>query len=134
MTFLKNGATISGERATYAESRVTMEYLDIVQTLCRTGLATGSPAVRQQVERLRDAIRDAEPRAATALTRMLNSASRAVELRPNRLIRAAQTIAGEALNENVILPVDRETSTPIAEVVMPDRMPPIVPVLHADLH
>lgn len=134
MTISNIYATRGGEDATYTETHVTMEYLDIVQTLCRTGLATGSPAVRQQVERLRDAIRDAEPRAASALARMLNSAGRTVELRPNRLIRAAQTIAGEALSENVILPVDRETSTPIAEVVMPDRMPPIAPVLHADLH
>ena len=96
-----------------------MEYMDIVQTLCRTGLATGSPAVRQQVERLRDALRDSEPRVVSSLTRMLNSSSKTIELRPNRLIRAAQSLPGEILKENVILPVDRETSVPIAEVIMP---------------
>src|SRR5271154_2275758 len=100
MTFRGNYTANSGEHATSNECDVTMEYLDIVQTLCRTGLATGSPAVRQQVERLRDVLRDAEPRMASALTRMLNSAGKTVELRPNRLTRAAQSIAGETLSES----------------------------------
>jgi hypothetical protein len=134
MTFIKNSAAESGKDATLTEAHATMEYMDIVQTLCRTGLATGSPAVRQQVERLRDALRDSEPRVVSSLTRMLNSSGKTIELRPNRLIRAAQSLPGEVLKENVILPVDRETSVPIAEVIMPDRMPAVAPVLHSELH
>ncbi len=63
MTFIQIDATGSGKGATRTESYVTMEYMDIVQTLCRTGLAAGSPAVRQQGERRRGGLRAGEPRA-----------------------------------------------------------------------
>jgi hypothetical protein len=106
-----------------------MEHLDIVQTLCRTGLATGAPAVRHQVERLRDALAASDPRVAASLTRMLNAAAKTVELRPNRLVRAAQAFGGETLTLNVPMPVDRETSTLLAEVVEAAQVPVRPPIL-----
>jgi hypothetical protein len=112
-----------GERALH------VEHLDIIQTLCRTGLATGSAAVRHQVERLRDALAASEPRTAAGLSRMLGSAAKTIEMRPNRLTRAALSLGGETLTPTVPMPVDRETSTPLAELVTPDQVPPVPPIL-----
>ncbi len=123
-------ASYVGILATFPLLYAEMDHFDIIQTLCRTGLATGSPAVRQQIERLRDALAVEGATEAAALSRLL-SGRRSAELRPNRLIRASESLVGETLGERTILPVDRETSTALAEVILADQLPldgPLLPV------
>lgn len=100
-----------------------MEHFSIVQALCRVAMADASPALRKQVERLRDVLaRDGETRQAAALTSLLNAAERMNEMAPTRLARSRAQIPGELLVPNTPLPVDRETSAPLAEILFPTEI------------
>ncbi len=97
-----------------------MEHFPIVQALCRVAMADASPALRKQVERLRDVLaKDGKTRQAAALTSLLNAAERTKEMAPTRLARSRTQIPGELLGPNTPLPVDRETSAPLAEILFP---------------
>lgn len=97
-----------------------MEHFPIIQALCRTAMADASPALRKQVERLRDALtRDGEAKQAAAMTRLLNAAERTRNIAPNQLVRSRTRISGEPLSRNTLPPVDRETSAPLAELLFP---------------
>ena len=97
-----------------------VDHFPIVQALCRAALASPSPAVRKQVERLRDALQgDDDGKSAGVLSSLLTSAERTVELAPSRIARSRAQFAGEALTRNTQVPVDRETSAALAEVIFP---------------
>jgi hypothetical protein len=60
-----------------------MDHFSIVQALCRAAIAGASPAVRKQIERLRDALaKDGDPKQSAALTSILTTADRTKERRP----------------------------------------------------
>lgn len=109
-----------------------MDSFPIVLALARAALAQPTPAVRKQIERLRDALGQVGDRkAAGALSSLLTAAERTVELAPTRLTRSRLPIPGEALTTNTQLPVDRESAAPLAEVVFPPDVSP-QPPLFAD--
>ena len=106
-----------------------MEHFSIVQAVCRSAMADPSPALRKQVERLRDALaREGEAKQAAALARLLRTADRTKEIAPTKLARSRAQIPGEALGPNSPLPVDRETSAPLAEVLFPADIPGDAPL------
>ena len=95
-----------------------MDHFPIIQALCRSAIADASPAVRKQVERLRDALKsDGESKQAASLSRILNSAERTKEFAPSRLARSRDQTQREELTPNTPIPVDRETSAPLAELL-----------------
>jgi hypothetical protein len=97
-----------------------MEHFSIIQALCRAAMADASPALRKQVERLRDALaKEGETKQAAALTSLLTAAERTKEMAPSRLARSRAQMPGETLSRNTPLPVDRETSAPLAELLFP---------------
>ena len=97
-----------------------MEHFAIVQALCRTALAEPSPALNKQVERLINVLaKDGEAKQAAALTNLLSAAERTKEMAPSRIVRSMAKAPGEALSRNTLLPVDRETSAPLAEILYP---------------
>lgn len=98
-------------------------YLSILRALARASLASPSPAVRRQVERLRDAFQgDGLKDEAARLTELLSGPAKVADLAPSRIVRSAAALqAGEQLTRNTPLPVDRETGTALAEVIFPDR-------------
>jgi len=97
-----------------------MDHFEIIQALCRSALADPSPAFRKQVERLRDALAAAsEAKQAAALTSLLTAAERTREMAPSQLARSRTLVAGETLGRNTPVPVDRETSASLAEIVFP---------------
>lgn len=97
-----------------------MEHLPIVQALCRAALAQATPAIRRQVERLRDALAEAgDSKAAAAISSVLTAAERTVDVVPSRIARGRVQVPGETLSRNTQLPVDRETSAALASVVFP---------------
>lgn len=97
-----------------------MDHFSIIQALCRSAIADASPAVRKQIERLRDTLReDGEGKQAASLTKLLTAAERTREVAPSQLARSRTQIPGETLNPNTPLPVDRETSAPLAELLFP---------------
>ncbi|HEY5339170.1 MAG TPA: hypothetical protein VIJ85_13265, partial [Rhizomicrobium sp.] len=78
-----------------------MEHFSIIQALCRAAIADASPALRKQIERLRDALaRDGDPKQSGALTSILTSAERTKELSPSRIERSKAQIVGETLTRN----------------------------------
>lgn len=98
-------------------------YLSVLRALARAALAAPSPAVRRQVERLRDAFQaDGLKDEAARLTELLSGPAKVAELAPSRIVRSAAALqAGEQLTRNTPLPVDRETGTALAEVIFADR-------------
>ena len=111
-----------------------MKHFPIVQSLCRTAMADASPAVRKQVERLRNALaNDGEGRQAASLSRLLNTAERTREVAPSRLVRSRAQVSGETLAPNTPLPVDRETSAPLVELLFPAELRNDPPVFNTSI-
>lgn len=109
-----------------------MEHFSIVQALCRAAMADASPAMRKQIERLRDALtKDGETKQSSALTSILTTADRTKELAPSRIERSKATVVGEILGRNTPLPVDRETSASLAEIIFPGDIEPSAPLFNA---
>lgn len=97
-----------------------MEHFTIIQALCRAAMADASPALRKQVERLRDALaKEGEQKQAATLAGILTTAERTKELAPSRIERSRAQISGEPLTRNTPVPVDRETSAPLADIIFP---------------
>ena len=103
-----------------------MDHFAIVQALCRTAMAVTpipSPAVRKQIERLRDALEATrESKQAGALSALLNAADQQHEVAPSRITQSRATVSGEALTHSSPPPVDRETAAPLAEIVQPGQL------------
>ncbi len=97
-----------------------MEHFSIIQALCRAAMAEPSPALRKQVERLRDALsKDGEEKQAASIGGILAAAERLKEMAPSRIERSRATLPGEVLGRNTPVPVDRETAAPLAEIIFP---------------
>lgn len=91
-----------------------------------------SPAIRRQVERLRDAlIKEGDARQAGALASLLTAAQRTKEMAPSRIARSRAHPPSEALSRNTPLPADRETAAPLAEVIFPDQIGSEPPVFNS---
>ncbi|ULO25552.1 ATP-binding protein [Methylocystis sp. SB2] len=87
-------------------------------------MSTPSPAARKQIERLRDALREAgDAKQAASLSALLTNADKAQEMAPSRLTRSRAMVPGETLTPNTPLPTDRETSTPLAQIIFPQQIP-----------
>ena len=109
-----------------------MDHFQIVQALCRAALADPSPALRKQVERLRDALaKDGESQQAGALASILTMADRTKELSPSRIERSKSPTPGEILGRNTPVPVDRETTAALAEIIFPTDIDPVAPLFDA---
>lgn len=106
-----------------------MEHFEIIQALCRAALANGGPAVRRQVERLRDALTTAGDTAGGAsIGGLLNAAERTKEVAPSRITTSRLPIGGEVLTPATAAPVDKETGAPLATIVFPNdvaQTPPL---------
>jgi ATPase family associated with various cellular activities (AAA) len=108
-----------------------MQHFSLVQALCRVAMSNPTPALRKQVERLRDALREAgQTKEAGALAAILTSADRAQEMAPSRLKQSKNIAAGETLTSNTALPVDRETSTPLAQIIFPQQISAQAPLFN----
>lgn len=112
-----------------------MDHFAIVQALCRTALATSpvlAPALRKQVERLRDALRtEGEEKQAASLTQLLSAAERQHEVAPSRITQSRATVSGEPLLATSPAPVDRETAAPLADIIMPVQLRSEPPIFNA---
>jgi hypothetical protein len=96
-----------------------MEHFSVIQTLCRIGLEGTDPRFRKQVERLRDRLRtDGDEKAATAVERLLAGVSSEHSLTPSAVEVSRLLVTGDELTANVHPPADRETSVPLAEVIL----------------
>jgi hypothetical protein len=110
-----------------------VDHFPIIQALCRAALAQPqpSPALRKQIERLKDALsKEGDGKSAGALGALLTAADRTSELLPSRIGRSRATLSGESLTRNTQVPVDRETSAPVAEIIFPSETKPSAPIFN----
>lgn len=108
-----------------------MEHFPIIQALCRAALGQPSPAVRKQVERLRDALaKEGDNKSVSSLSGLLSAAERNIEVAPSKIVRSRAQIPGEMLTRNTQMPVDRETATALADVIFPPDVRPDPPVFN----
>lgn len=94
-----------------------MKHFYIIQALCRVALTQPTNAMTHQVKRLRDALEaDGNEKEAKQLTKLLNSVNRPSEMAPFVIRQSFALQHGEELNQNTPIPVDKESSIPLAEV------------------
>lgn len=110
-----------------------MEHFSIIQALCRTALATPNTAIIQQVERLKKTLEKAgKTKEAKALADLLELRDKSVEMAPSRITRSF-IMTGEELTVNTPIPVDKETSTPLAQIIFKESLPSEGPLLNSDV-
>lgn len=94
----------------------------IIQSLCRSALSCDKELVVHQIERLSEAyLASGDEKAASSLRTMLNNASKTVDLAPS-ILSVSNALKGETLLPSTPIPVDKETSSPILEVIFPSEM------------
>lgn len=117
-----------------------MEHFDIILALSRMALNGDDKRVSHQIARLRDALKESEPKQAEKLARLLSREERKQEVAPMALeqMRAgngkpALRLPGEKISRSTPLPHDKETGTPLARVVFPDERAEVQPILGPEL-
>lgn len=111
-----------------------MDHFPIVKSLVRVALAQGDETVRHQAERLATALRKADDSDAGAIEKLLSGASQSRNLAPSRLTKsstAGLVTVAERMSPGVAVPVDRESSAPLATLVFPDDNVATFPVFPA---
>lgn len=108
---------------------VRMEHFTVVRSLVRVALAQGDETVRHQVERLAQALNKANDKDAPTISKMLQSDGGSKALAPSRL--AKSSVEAERMKPGIRVPVDRETSAPLATIVFPDENTATRPVFPA---
>lgn len=96
-----------------------MEHFSVVQSMCRIGLEGGDIRFRRQVERLRDRLHSAtDTKSAMVLDRLLDGSTSEQAMAPSMVEVSRTLVTGDELTANVYAPADRETSVPLAEVIL----------------
>ncbi|HEV7602164.1 MAG TPA: ATP-binding protein [Bradyrhizobium sp.] len=109
-----------------------MDHFPIIQALCRAALSQPSLATRKQIERLRDALaQTGDTKSAGILAGMLTNAERTTEISPSRIVQSRAQPLGEILTPNTQLPVDRESSAPLAQLIFPSETRLSAPLFNA---
>lgn len=95
-----------------------MDHFSVILGLCRSALQSSNPVVRGHVQRLIRALeKDKIPEQAAALKKLMESAETLAEITPSRVVLSRTSLYGETLTPSVTSPVDKETGTPLAEIV-----------------
>lgn len=80
-------------------------------------LASPNSAVIQQINRLKDALKkDGNEKEAKSIESLLASSKKSIEMTPSRIKQSFAMNKGEVITSKTSIPVDKETSIPIAEV------------------
>ena len=102
-----------------------MENFKIVAALCRQIIKDGASAgALQQMERLYDALRNDQQVAEAKLLRgLINKASTLNTLEPARVeLSRVSFLRKQELRENVKVPVDKESGSPLAQIIFPEEL------------
>jgi hypothetical protein len=111
-----------------------MEYFDIIQALCRSALSTPNSAVVQQVTRLQTALKkEGHNKEAKSLESLLISSQKSLEMTPSKIKQSFAIGKGDELTSRTPLPVDKETSTPLAEIHFGDDLPSEIPIFEDNI-
>ncbi|MDR1718068.1 MAG: ATP-binding protein [Prevotella sp.] len=111
-----------------------MEHFNIIQALCRSALSTPNSAVVQQVTRLKDALKkEGHNKEAKSLESLLTSSQKALEMIPSKIKQSFAIGKGDELTSKTPIPVDKETSTPLAEIHFGDDLPSEIPIFEDNI-
>uniref|UniRef100_UPI00404B1672 AAA family ATPase n=1 Tax=Fulvivirga sp. TaxID=1931237 RepID=UPI00404B1672 len=106
-----------------------LKHYGIIQALCRSALTNPNEAVIHQIKRLIESLKKDEClKEASSLEGLLRSSESAQEMSPSKIKRSFITFQGEELTKKSAIPVDKETSTPLAEIFFPSDLPDSPPM------
>nr|WKN38690.1 ATP-binding protein [Tunicatimonas sp. TK19036] len=105
-----------------------VKYFNIIQALCRSALANPNDAITHQVNRLKVSLeKDGYTKEAKSLEGLLTSSQASTDMSPSKIQKSFVIATGEELTPKAPIPVDKETSTPLAEVFFISDLPDDVP-------
>lgn len=111
-----------------------MEHFNIIQALCRSALSMPNSAVIQQVTRLKEVLKkEGCNKEAKSLEALLTSSQKALEMAPSKIRQSFAIGKGEELTVKTLVPVDKETSTPLAEIYLVDDLPSEIPIFEDNI-
>ena len=111
-----------------------IKYFNIIQALCRSALASPNEAITHQVNRLKDSLeKDGYSKEAKSLEGLLSSSQASIEMSPSKIQKSFVIAGGEELTAKTPIPVDKETSTPLAEIFFPVDLPNEVPLFDENI-
>lgn len=106
-----------------------LKYFSIIQALSRSALATPNEAIMHQIKRLKESLeKDGFTKEAKSLEALLVASESALDMAPSKIQRSFMVLKGEELTTKTSIPVDKETSTPLAEIFFPNNLPETVPM------
>lgn len=107
-----------------SQIRIIWNILISYKLLCRSALTNPNHAVIQQINRLINALRkDGKEKEARSIEALLVSSEKALEMTPSRIKQSFSMGNGEEITVKTPIPVDKETSTPLAEIYFSDDLP-----------
>jgi len=110
------------------------KHFSVIQSLCRVGLSEGGVGFRKQVERLKERLsKEGAQDEVAALDRLLNVSAREATLVPSKVELSKTFLKGQKLSETTVPPSDRETSAPIADIILTPTSSPVAPILTEEL-
>ena len=111
-----------------------LKYFSIIQALSRSALATPNEAVIHQIRRLKDGLeKDGLAKEAKSLEGLLTASESSFDMSPSKIQRSFVVLGGEELTNKTSMPVDKETSTPLAEIFFPDDLPEKAPTFDVNI-
>ncbi|MFD2963087.1 MULTISPECIES: AAA family ATPase [Sphingobacteriaceae] len=82
-----------------------------------------------QIRRLKESLeKDGFTKEAKSLQALLVASESALDMAPSKIQRSFVVLKGEELTTKTSIPVDKETSTPLAEIFFPDNLPETAPM------
>ena len=115
-----------------------MEYFEIILPLSRMALNGDQDRIQHQIERLREALKESDPKQAEKLERLLTRHKQRHDLAPVSLKQMrsrldTSVLPGDTLSRTTPIPTDRETGAPLVRLVFPDEHDKNIPILESDL-
>ena len=110
-----------------------MKNFNIIQSLCRASIAVATPAIEKQIERLVSFYqKEGMVDEADKIKNILENGKKSIEMSPSNFKKSFLP-AGEVLTKNTQIPVDKETSTPLAEIFFTEDLPERMPLFDDDI-
>lgn len=105
-------------------------YFNIIQTLCRAAGSDDKENVEYNIQRLANAYKkDGHEEEAKSLERILKMLQKQRTM-VSTVVSASSALEGEVLTPKTPIPVDKETSAPILEVIFDDGLPQEEPLFN----
>ncbi len=111
-----------------------IQYFNIIQALCRSALSNPNEAVIHQIIRLKESLKkDGYSKEAKSLLGLLSSSQGSSDMSPSKIQKSFITGAGEEISSKTSVPVDKETSTPLAEIIFVPDLPNDMPLFDPNI-